>query len=476
MLVVMIGFFSSMVLLALLTQKVLHYDAWTSGLVLAPGGVGNMLSLVLAGRLITRVDQRWMLALGCVLNAWAAFEMSTLTLGVDYWALAWPRFVQGVGIGFIFVPLNTVALATIRREQMGNATAALNVVRNLGGGIGVAVMTTLLARAEPAAPCHPGRAHQRLGPRDDRAASRLDRPLRRPGRRQLHGRAARPRRPVPGGDAPGPAPRLRRRLLAALRAVLDGDPPAAAAAAPADRHGGARPRPRRRRSRARGRRLTPVPFPLGSPRARSVPPVPARLLFGSTPGRGAGFPSHPGGSSRILVDPWIRKCPMGRSFRPGQCGGARSVGRPRRCHEAHPRSTRGRPVCVMRCRPAAAREANAQRDLRGSRQAVRPRSAADCRRRVTYRRVRRRVSSTGRSFSAAEPVHASRSAVAGMGAHQKTTVRRAMRFDRRARRRTSCASLRRGRLRRAARVSLAPRSSPAGHPWLPLPWNRYRLI
>jgi MFS transporter, DHA2 family, multidrug resistance protein len=146
MLVVMMGFFSSMVLLALLTQKVLHYDAWTSGLVLAPGGVGNMLSLVAAGRLITRVDQRWMLAVGCVLNAYAAYAMSTLTLGVDYWALAWPRFVQGIGIGFIFVPLNTVALATTPREKMGNATAALNVVRNLGGSIGVAMMTTLLAR------------------------------------------------------------------------------------------------------------------------------------------------------------------------------------------------------------------------------------------------------------------------------------------------------------------------------------------
>jgi DHA2 family multidrug resistance protein len=146
MFVVMIGFFSSMVLLALLTQKVLHYDAWTSGLVLAPGGVGNMLSLIAAGRLITRVDQRWMLTVGCVLNAYAAYTMSTLTLGVDYWALAWPRFVQGVGIGFIFVPLNTVALATIPREKMGNATAALNVVRNLGGSIGVAMMTTLLAR------------------------------------------------------------------------------------------------------------------------------------------------------------------------------------------------------------------------------------------------------------------------------------------------------------------------------------------
>ena len=72
--------------------------------------------------------------------------MSTLTLGVDYWALAWPRFVQGMGVGFIFVPLNTVALATIPRERMGNATALLNVVRNLGGGIGVALVAAMLSR------------------------------------------------------------------------------------------------------------------------------------------------------------------------------------------------------------------------------------------------------------------------------------------------------------------------------------------
>ncbi len=146
MFIVMVGFFSSMVLLALLTQKVLGYDAWTSGTVLAPGGVGNLLSLIVAGRLVTFVDQRWLLAAGCLFNAWATYAMSEVTLGIDYWSLAWPRFIQGVGIGFIFVPLNTVALATIAREKMGNATAALNVVRNLGGGIGVALMATLLAR------------------------------------------------------------------------------------------------------------------------------------------------------------------------------------------------------------------------------------------------------------------------------------------------------------------------------------------
>jgi MFS transporter, DHA2 family, multidrug resistance protein len=146
MVFVMFGFFSSMVLLALFTQKVLGYDAWTSGLVLAPGGVGNLLSLVLAGRLINKMDQRIILGIGCVLNAWAAWQMSVLTSGVDYWALAWPRFVQGLGTGLVFVPLNAVGLATIPRISMGNATALLNVVRNLGGGAGVAIVSTLLTR------------------------------------------------------------------------------------------------------------------------------------------------------------------------------------------------------------------------------------------------------------------------------------------------------------------------------------------
>jgi DHA2 family multidrug resistance protein len=146
MVFVMFGFFSSMVLLALFTQKVLGYDAWTSGLVLAPGGVGNLLSLVLAGRLINKMDQRIILAVGCILNAWAAWNMSVLTSGVDYWALAWPRFVQGLGTGLVFVPLNAVGLATIPRISMGNATALLNVVRNLGGGAGVAIVSTLLTR------------------------------------------------------------------------------------------------------------------------------------------------------------------------------------------------------------------------------------------------------------------------------------------------------------------------------------------
>jgi DHA2 family multidrug resistance protein len=140
------GFYASMLLVALFTQKVLAYDAWTSGLVLAPAGLGNLVSLLLAGRLVTRMDQRLLLALGLTCNGIALWMMSSITLSVDYWSLAWPRFVQGFGQGFVFVPLTTLALATIPKASLANATAAFNMFRNVGGGVGIALATTLLSR------------------------------------------------------------------------------------------------------------------------------------------------------------------------------------------------------------------------------------------------------------------------------------------------------------------------------------------
>ena len=139
------GMFSGMLLVAVFTQKLLGYDAWTSGLVLAPGGFGNICSLFASG-IVTRVDQRWMLAFGCLLNAVSLYMMTSLTLGMDYWALALPRFIQGFAIGFIFVPLSTLTLATIQREKLVNATAAYGMLRNVGGSVGIAVVTTLLAQ------------------------------------------------------------------------------------------------------------------------------------------------------------------------------------------------------------------------------------------------------------------------------------------------------------------------------------------
>jgi len=143
--VVGFGMFSGMLLVAVFTQQLLGYDAWTSGLVLAPGGLGNICSLFASG-IVTRVDQRWMLAFGCLLNAVSLYMMTSLTLGMDYWALALPRFIQGFAVGFIFVPLSTLTLATIRRDKLVNATAVYGMMRNVGGSVGIAVVTTLLAQ------------------------------------------------------------------------------------------------------------------------------------------------------------------------------------------------------------------------------------------------------------------------------------------------------------------------------------------
>ena len=141
-----LGFNSSLLLLALYTQTVLGYDAWTAGLTLAPGGLGTMIALMISGRLVSRMDQRLMLAGGCSLAAVALFFMTRLTSTIDFWNLAWPRFLQGFSQGFIFVPLQALTLATIPTERLGNSTAAYNVARNIGGSMGVALVTTLLAR------------------------------------------------------------------------------------------------------------------------------------------------------------------------------------------------------------------------------------------------------------------------------------------------------------------------------------------
>ena len=139
------GMFAGMLLVAVFTQKLLGYDAWTAGLVLAPGGLGNIVSLFASG-MVKRVDQRMMLAFGCLLNAVALYMMTVLTPGMDYWALAFPRFVQGFASGFIYVPMSTLTLATIRREKLVNATAVYSMSRNVGASVGIAMVTTLLAQ------------------------------------------------------------------------------------------------------------------------------------------------------------------------------------------------------------------------------------------------------------------------------------------------------------------------------------------
>jgi DHA2 family multidrug resistance protein len=140
------GLYSSMVLLTFYLEHLLRYDALTAGWVLSPGGLGSVIALALAGRLVDRVDPRWLVSVGAAIIAYSLHLMASLNLAADFWTVLASRFVQGLGMGLVFVPLTTTSLAGVPAGRMANATGLFNVVRNVGASAGVAILTTLLAR------------------------------------------------------------------------------------------------------------------------------------------------------------------------------------------------------------------------------------------------------------------------------------------------------------------------------------------
>jgi DHA2 family multidrug resistance protein len=146
MFVISIAFYGIMVLSPLFTQILMGYTAMLAGLVLAPGGVATLITMPIAGALMNRLDPRVIIVTGCALNAYAMYLMSALTLEASYWQIMLPRFIQGLGIGFTFVPLSTVALAAVPMRELGHASGLFNFIRTVGGGIGIALMATLLER------------------------------------------------------------------------------------------------------------------------------------------------------------------------------------------------------------------------------------------------------------------------------------------------------------------------------------------
>jgi DHA2 family multidrug resistance protein len=140
------GFFGSIVLLPIYLETLMGYTAFLAGLVLGPGGLATMVSLLVAGRLLNRISPRIFLGIGIIISAYSVYIMSLFNLEAGLSAVIWPRIVMGFGIGFVFVPLATITMSGLRKEQMANGTAIFNLVRNLGGSVGVAFSATFLAR------------------------------------------------------------------------------------------------------------------------------------------------------------------------------------------------------------------------------------------------------------------------------------------------------------------------------------------
>jgi len=138
--------FGSLIMLPICLQTLMGYTAFLAGWVLGPGGLMAMISMPIAGRLITRVNPKMVLFTGTMITAYSMLMMSWFNLSADFYTVAWPRVVMGFGMGLLFVPLTTLTMSWIHKEEMGNATSVFNLLRNLGGSFGVAFASTLVSR------------------------------------------------------------------------------------------------------------------------------------------------------------------------------------------------------------------------------------------------------------------------------------------------------------------------------------------
>jgi DHA2 family multidrug resistance protein len=139
-----LALFGSLILLPLFLQNLLGYDATQAGLALMPRSLVMVAMMPLAGALYNRLGVYIMLPFGLVLSAIAGFQMAFFTTDSGFVQIIIPQVVQGIGFAFMFVSLSTAALATISRPQMQNATGLYNLVRQLGGSLGTAIVITLL--------------------------------------------------------------------------------------------------------------------------------------------------------------------------------------------------------------------------------------------------------------------------------------------------------------------------------------------
>jgi DHA2 family multidrug resistance protein len=144
--IVGITYLASMALLTPYLETLMGYPVVTAGIVMGPRGLGTMACMFVVGRLIGKVDTRLLLLTGLLLTAWAMYDMTGWTPAVSQRAIAVTGFVQGAGLGFLFVPLTTVTFATLDPAKRGEGTGLYNLSRNVGSSVGISVVSYLLLR------------------------------------------------------------------------------------------------------------------------------------------------------------------------------------------------------------------------------------------------------------------------------------------------------------------------------------------
>jgi MFS transporter, DHA2 family, multidrug resistance protein len=141
-----VGIYSTVTVLPLFYQELLGYTAFTAGIVVAPRGIGAICGMPIIGYLSNQVDRRWLLTFGFFTFGLTTLYFGNVTLDLSPTTLLLPILITGFGLSFVFVPISTAAYGTLDNKQIGNASGLFNLMRNIGGSIGISVAQTLLVR------------------------------------------------------------------------------------------------------------------------------------------------------------------------------------------------------------------------------------------------------------------------------------------------------------------------------------------
>lgn len=129
--------------MSLWLQTLMGYPSIRAGLAM---GLGAALAMPLAAALVAKFDLRKVFCAGVLTFAFSFYQLMKFNLQIGYWDIFWPQFIQGISMGLLFVPLTVVTMAFIPKEGMGNATSLFNMLRNIGGSVGISVVSTMLTR------------------------------------------------------------------------------------------------------------------------------------------------------------------------------------------------------------------------------------------------------------------------------------------------------------------------------------------
>lgn len=138
--------YGSTALLPLFLQTLLGYPAVESGMAVSPRGIGSVVSMLIVGRLIGKIDSRYLIMFGFALLGYSTYLFTGINLYIAQSNVAIPMIISGFAMGFVFVPLTTITMGTLSNSEIGNASGIYNLMRNTGGSLGIAAMTTFLAR------------------------------------------------------------------------------------------------------------------------------------------------------------------------------------------------------------------------------------------------------------------------------------------------------------------------------------------